>query len=113
MSLILHNIAKHIDLTNEEEELFCQWLKWSITKLKLLYYSQDRFYSYFVNSGILRSFNINDNIEHTLTFACAGWWIGDMYSLISQRQPVYRSIRRCWSSIVKENHDILYTRFLN
>jgi CRP-like cAMP-binding protein len=43
-------------------------------------------HSYFVNSGILRSFNINDNIvEHTLTFACAGWWIGDMYSLISQK----------------------------
>jgi hypothetical protein len=41
MSLILHNIAKHIDLTNEEEELFCQWLKHY--KLKLLYYSQDKF----------------------------------------------------------------------
>jgi hypothetical protein len=30
--------------------------------------------------------NINDNIvEHILTFACEGWWIGDMYSLISQK----------------------------
>jgi CRP-like cAMP-binding protein len=39
-----------------------------------------------VNSGILRSFNINDNIvEYILTFACEGWWIGDMYSLISQK----------------------------
>jgi CRP-like cAMP-binding protein len=34
----------------------------------------------------LRSFNINDNIvEHILSFACEGWWIGDMYSLISQK----------------------------
>jgi CRP-like cAMP-binding protein len=40
--------------------------------------------TYFVNSGILRSFNINDNIiEHVLHFACEGWWIGDMYSYIS------------------------------
>ena len=43
-------------------------------------------HSYFVNSGILRSFNINDNIvEHVLHFACEGWWIGDMYSLLSQK----------------------------
>jgi CRP-like cAMP-binding protein len=34
----------------------------------------------------LRSFNINDNIvEHILSFACEGWWIGDMYSLLSQK----------------------------
>lgn len=40
----------------------------------------------FVNSGILRSFNINDNIiEHVLHFACEGWWIGDMYSYISEK----------------------------
>ena len=33
-------------------------------------------HSYFVNSGILRSFNINDNIvEHVLQFACEGVWI--------------------------------------
>ena len=43
-------------------------------------------HSYFVNSGLLRSFNINDNIvEHVLSFACEGWWIGDMYSLLSQK----------------------------
>jgi CRP-like cAMP-binding protein len=42
--------------------------------------------SYFVNYGILRSFTINDNIvEHVLSFACEGWWIGDMYSLLSQK----------------------------
>ena len=35
---------------------------------------------------MLRSFNINDNIvEHVLSFACEGWWISDMYSLISQK----------------------------
>jgi CRP-like cAMP-binding protein len=43
-------------------------------------------HSYFINSGVLRSFNINDNIvEHVLSFACSGWWIGDMYSLLSQK----------------------------
>jgi CRP-like cAMP-binding protein len=43
-------------------------------------------HSYFVNSGILRSFNINDNIvEHVLSFACQGWWMSDMYSFFSQK----------------------------
>ena len=38
----------------------------------------------FCKFGILRSFNINDNIiEHVLHFVCEGWWIGDMYSYIS------------------------------
>ena len=39
-----------------------------------------------MNSGVLRSSNINDNIvEHVLSFACSGWWISDMYSLLSQK----------------------------
>lgn len=43
-------------------------------------------HSYFVNSGLLKSFNSNDNIaRHVLSFACEGWWIGDMYSLLSQK----------------------------
>lgn len=43
-------------------------------------------HSYFVNSGLVRSFNFNDNIvKHVLHFACEGWWIGDMYSLLSQK----------------------------
>jgi hypothetical protein len=51
-----------------------------------LYYSQDKFKLLLCKFGHTKSFNINDNIvEHTLTFACAGWWIGDMYSLISQK----------------------------
>lgn len=34
----------------------------------------------------MTSFNINDNIvEYVLSFAREGWWIGDMYSLISQK----------------------------
>jgi len=37
-----------------------------------------------VQSGLLRSFYINDHIvEHVLSFACEGWWISDMYSLLS------------------------------
>lgn len=88
MSLILQNIAKHIVLNPEEESLFLSQLETHRFKAKTILLREGQIckYSYFTNSGILRSFNINENIvEHTLTFACEGWWIGDMYSLISQK----------------------------
>jgi CRP-like cAMP-binding protein len=88
LSLILQNITKHITLTPKEEQLFLSKIETHHFKAKsiLLNSGQVSKHSYFVNSGILRSFNINDNIvEHVLTFACEGWWIGDMYSLISQK----------------------------
>ncbi|MDI9257765.1 Crp/Fnr family transcriptional regulator [Flavobacterium sedimenticola] len=88
MSLILQNIAKHIVLTPEEETLFLSKIETRTVKAKTILQNagqvcQD---SYFVNSGLLRSFTINDNIvEHVLSFACEGWWISDMYSLLSQK----------------------------
>lgn len=88
MSLILQNIAKHIALNLEEERLFLSQLETNRFKAKTILLREGQIckHSYFTNSGILRSFNTNENtVEHTLTFACEGWWIGDMYSLISQK----------------------------
>ena len=86
MQFILENIAKHVTLTSDEEALFLSKTetKQFKTKTILLNSGEIAKHTYFVNSGILRSFNINDNIiEHVLHFACEGWWIGDMYSYIS------------------------------
>lgn len=88
MSLILDNIEKHVALTPEEKQLFLTKIEIQQYKAKHILLNSGEIckHSYFVNSGILRSFNINDNIvEHVLNFACEGWWIGDMYSLISQK----------------------------
>ena len=88
MSLLIDNILKHVALSPQEQELF-------LSKTETLHYKAKNILlnagevcknSYFVNSGVLRSFNINDNIvEHVMSFACQGWWISDMYSLISQK----------------------------
>ena len=86
MQSILENIAKHVTLTPEEQELFLSKTETKPFKAKTILLSAGEVATctYFVNSGILRSFNINDNIiEHVLHFACEGWWIGDMYSYIS------------------------------
>lgn len=88
MSLILQNISKHISLTSEEESLFLSKIEIRNYKAKTIILNAGEVckHSYFVNSGLLRSFTINDNIvEHVLSFACEGWWIGDMYSLLSQK----------------------------
>lgn len=88
MNLILENIGKHINLSPQEQELFLSKTENLHCKAKtvLLHVGDVCKNSYFVNSGVLRSFTINDNIaEHVLGFACQGWWISDMYSLLSQK----------------------------
>lgn len=88
MQSILENIAKHVALTPEEQELFLSRTETKPFKAKTILLSAGEVATctYFVNSGILRSFTINDNIiEHVLHFACEGWWIGDMYSYISEK----------------------------
>ena len=88
MEIILQNIAKIVALTPEEEFLFLSKTTTHKYKAKtiLLNAGEVANYTYFVNSGVLRSFNINDNIvEHVMSFACSGWWISDMYSLLSQK----------------------------
>jgi CRP/FNR family transcriptional regulator, anaerobic regulatory protein len=113
MALILQNIAKHVALTPEEEALFLSKTTTQKHKAKsvLLHAGKVADSTYFVNSGILRSFNINDNIEHVLHFACEGWWMGDMYSYISGK-PGNLFIEVLEDAeivtITKENHQELY-----
>ena len=114
MQSILENIAKHVSLTPQEQALFLSKTetKQFKTKTILLSAGEVATCTYFVNSGILRSFNINDNIiEHVLHFACEGWWIGDMYSYISGK-PGKLFIEVLEDSevviITKENHQKLY-----
>lgn len=88
MSLIIESIEKHVLLTSEEKELFLSKIVTEQHNAKSILLSPGKIcqYTYFVNSGVLRSFNINDNIvEHVLQFAPKGWWISDIYSLISQK----------------------------
>lgn len=88
MNPILENIAKHVTLTPEEQANFLSKTTVENFKAKTILLNAGEICknSYFVNSGVLRSFNINDNIiEHVMSFACTGWWISDMYSLLSQK----------------------------
>jgi len=114
MALILENIAKHVSLTPEEQALFLSKLETNTYKSKTILLNAGEVcrHSYFVNSGILRSFNINDNIvEHVLSFACEGWWMSDMYSFFSQKpgQLFIEVLEEAEVvSLSKENQEQLY-----
>lgn len=114
MSLLLQNISKHVDLTSQEEELLLSLTSTETFKAKtiLLNAGEISKQTYFVNAGILRSFNINDNIiEHVLHFACEGWWIGDMYSYIAEKPGnLFIEVLEDAEVVIvtKENHQKLY-----
>ncbi|MGC4040478.1 MAG: Crp/Fnr family transcriptional regulator [Flavobacterium sp.] len=114
MNQILQNIAKHIVLTPEEQALFLSKTETKNFKAKTILQNAGQICreSYFVNSGLLRSFNINDNIvEHIMSFACEGWWISDMYSFISQKPGnlFIEVLEDCEVVVLtKENQEQLY-----
>ncbi|MGA9638022.1 Crp/Fnr family transcriptional regulator [Flavobacterium sp.] len=114
MTLILDSLSKHIHLTPQEQELFLSKVESKKLKAKTILQQSGTICkdSYFVNSGILRSFNINDNIvEHIMSFACSGWWISDMYSLLSGKSGnLFIEVLEDAEILVlsKENQEILY-----
>ncbi|MCC6727633.1 MAG: Crp/Fnr family transcriptional regulator [Saprospiraceae bacterium] len=86
--LVLRNIAKHIQLTPDEQAYFLALLKPKTLKRKefLLEEGEVCRYSSFVTKGCLRSYTLNKNgDEHVLAFAPPDWWMADMYSFISQK----------------------------
>ena len=86
--LILSSIQKHVSLTEDDEKCFCSFLHPIKVKNKeiLLEEGQVADSTFFVNEGCLRSYNIDENgFEHILQFAPSGWWIADLYSVVSKR----------------------------
>jgi CRP-like cAMP-binding protein len=89
--LLLNNISKFIHLESNEQEIFISYLKQKKLKRKQIFLDEGEVckYSSFVTEGVLRGFTIDKNgDEHVLSFAPVGWWIADMYSLISQKPGI-------------------------
>ncbi len=86
-ALILQNIQKLIALTEEEKSFFLSLLKYKkIKKRQYLLQADDICrYEYFVLSGCLRSYYVDEKgQEHVVQFAVEDWWIGDMRSFFTQ-----------------------------
>ena len=86
MEFLIENIRKHVRLSDEEaQRVFAFFDALPLApKTKLLTPGQICSASYFVESGILRSYYLDiQGNEHIVNFASPGWWIADMYSFLS------------------------------
>ena len=90
-SLLLEHIARHIDLTADEQARLTAVLHARKLKKKQ-YLNQEGDIAkgpVFVTKGILRSYSLDKNgYEHVIQFAPPGWWIGDMGSLVKQKPGI-------------------------
>jgi len=84
---IIKNISKHISLTKEEKEFFISFLNYKkLAKGEiLLNYGEICKQQYFVISGCLRNYSIDEyGKEHILVFAQTDWWTSDLYSYVTE-----------------------------
>jgi CRP-like cAMP-binding protein len=90
-SLILKNVARHIDLTPGESDFFMSLLEPKLLEKKKIYLSAGSVCNYaaFVLSGVLKSYTVDaQGKEHVLSFATRDWWIADLYSFLSKKPAV-------------------------
>jgi CRP-like cAMP-binding protein len=112
--LILQNVSRHISLNAEEIERFFSVLHVKKYKNKQLILSEGEicYNTWFVTKGCLRGYTTDQNgFEHVLSFAPVDWWIGDIYSLISQK-PGTLNIETLEASeailLHREHQELLY-----
>jgi CRP-like cAMP-binding protein len=114
--LLFQNFARHIELDEEEKEIIeslFQPKKYRKHQYLLQQGDISRF-EIFVVSGLTRSYEIDDKgQEHVIQFGPEGWWIGDMYSYLSET-PSSMSIDCIEDTSVlqisKKNQEILYVK---
>ena len=114
--LILENISRYIQLTPEETTYFTSLLKERKFRRKqyLLQEGDVSRYENFVTKGCLRTYQIDQKgQEYIVQFAVEDWWIGDMYSFLTQKPSKYNIDALEDStvlSIEKSAMDELYTK---
>lgn len=85
-NVLFSKLAEKISLTEEELSLFTTYLtpKKLRRKQYLLQEGDVCKYVAFVEKGALRSYTVdNKGTEHIIQFALEGWWIADMYSMLT------------------------------
>lgn len=87
-NLLLQNVARFVNLSEEEEELLIASFTYEKHPAKTMLLKEGELCNAntFVLSGILRNYTVDGDLhEHTISFALKDWWIGDMYSFLSQK----------------------------
>jgi len=114
--LLRRNIGRHVSLTNDDfetaESLFT--FKKYRKKQFILQEGDVSRYESFIIKGCTRTYETDaGGQEHILHFGIEEWWVGDLYSSLSEKPSVYHSdcIEACeMLHITKEKQEILYAK---
>ncbi len=114
--LILENVAKHIQLDKTEADFFVSLLQHAKISRKgfLLKQGQLCRTENFIVKGCMRTYTVDETgVEHIVMFGIENWWVGDLYSFLTQSSATY-FIDALEDTellqITKENLEILYKR---
>lgn len=89
---ILQHIARHVTFTPEEEALFCASLQHKVVRKHQYLLQEGNIcqYDYFVISGCLRQYEVDEKgRENIVQFGFEEWWMTDWYSMLSQTPTIY------------------------
>ncbi len=87
-TLILKNINRFVNLTQEEINIFISLLQYKSVKKKdfLLQAGKLAYYEYFIVSGCIKNYTIDEKGgEHITAFAGEDYWTGDLHSFITKK----------------------------
>jgi len=90
--LVFKNVARFIDLTTKEKELYKSFFKEGSAKRKEFVMRPGKVtqYEYFVTKGCLKVYSLDRNgYEHISMFAIEDFWTGDMASIMLQQPSTY------------------------
>ena len=90
--LIIQNISRHIHLDETERDFFISLLETKKLKRKEFLLKQGNICKTenFIVKGCLRIYTIDDNgFEHIVMFGIEDWWVGDLYSFLTQNPATY------------------------
>ena len=91
-NLILQHVSRYIQLDNNEAELFISLLQEKIIPRKgfLLRQGDICKTENFIIKGCLRTYSIDESgVEHIVMFGMEDWWVGDLYSFLTQSPASY------------------------
>ncbi|WP_417368271.1 Crp/Fnr family transcriptional regulator [Flavobacterium beibuense] len=92
---IIAHVKRFVPLSPKEEEILCSYLKIEeyAKKKHLLEEGEMCTGKYFVNSGVVRMYTLNEKgVEQVIHFAIEGWWITD-YFTFNTNMPAKWSIQ--------------------
>lgn len=118
-SALLKSISQHIQLTPDEERFIqASFILQRVRQNEFIENPGEltRFFTY-VNSGCLMTYYTDDNAhDHVMQFATAGWWTGDLNSLMKCVPSIYSTRALADSEVLlitKINMDMLLEKYPN